>query len=187
MTRLLAVGDALACEIDALGRHVGEFEIGDGGDRDALGDEIALVDPAADDALRVAEQADGQVLARVAEARLDETLGDVVGDRARPYFLKHPRRDLDALADDALQQHGARADVLRRQYEPRVVGELSLEALAGEIDPIALDAGEDNFERGALLDRLDAEDRLWRSDRRDDWLGGEGEGDAEDIGVFDRE
>ena len=68
-----------------------------------------------------------------------------------------------------------------------VVGELSLKALAGEIDPIALDAGEDNFERGALLDRLDAEDRLWRSDRRDDWLGGEGEGDAEDVGVFDRE
>ena len=100
---LLAVRDALAGEIDAFGRHVGEFEIGDGSDRNALGDEIALVDPAADNALRIAKETDGQVLARVAEARLDETLGDVVGDRARPYFLQDPRRDLDALADDALQ------------------------------------------------------------------------------------
>ena len=111
----------------------------------------------------------------------------MVGDRARPYLLKHPRRDLDALANDALQQHCARADILRRQDEARVVGELSLKALAGEVDAIALDTGEDDFERGALLDRLDAEDRLWRGDRRRDRLGGEGEGDAEDVGVFDRE
>ena len=155
-------------------------------DRNALCDEIALVDPAADNALGVAEQADRQVLARVAEARLDEALGDVVRDGARPYLIKHLRSDLDALADDALQQHRAGADVLRRQDEPRVVGELRLKALAGQIDAIALDTGEDNFERGALLDRLDAEDRPRRNDRRGDGLGGEGEGNAKDVGVFNR-
>jgi hypothetical protein len=72
---------------------------------------------------------------------------------------------------------------LRRRA--RVLGELSLKTLAGQVDPVAFDAGEDNFERGALLDGLDAEDRLWRSDRRRDRLGGEGERNTEDVGVFD--
>ena len=57
---MLAIRDALACEIDAFGRHVSKFEIRDSGDGNALGDEIALVDPAAHNPLRVAEQADGK-------------------------------------------------------------------------------------------------------------------------------
>jgi hypothetical protein len=70
----LGPGDALASEVDPLGRLVGQFEIGDCGERDALGDKVAVVDPASHDALRVAERADRQVLAGVAKASLDEAL-----------------------------------------------------------------------------------------------------------------
>ena len=122
-------------------------EIGDGRNRDALGDEIAFVDPAPDDALRVAEEADRQVLAGVAKARLDQPLGDVEGDRARADVFEHLRRDLDALADDALQQHRARPDVLRRQDQAQVLGKVGLQPLVRQFDAVALDAREDDFER----------------------------------------
>src|SRR5208337_3847398 len=132
----LAPGDALAGEIDALGGGVGEFEIGDRRDRDPLGDEIALVDPAARYALRVAEQADRQVLPGIAKSRLDEPLGDMEGDRARADVLQHLRRDLDALADDALEQHRARPNIFRRQRQARVVGKVSLKTLIRQFDAV---------------------------------------------------
>ncbi len=64
---------------------------------------------------------------------------------------------------------------------------MSLQPLIRQFDAIALDAREDDFEHRTLLDRLDAEDRLRREDRRGHGLGGEGERDAEDVGVFDPE
>ena len=62
-----------------------------------------------------------------------------------------------------------------------------MQPLVGQFDAVAFDARENDFERRALLDRLDAEDRIRREDRRGHGLGGECERDAEDVGIFDSE
>ena len=64
---------------------------------------------------------------------------------------------------------------------------LACEPFVRQVDAVALDAREGDFERRALLDRLDAVIGFGATDRRGHGLGGEVEGDAEDVGIFDVE
>ena len=64
----------------------------------------------------------------------------------------------------------------------------AVEAFLGQFDAVAFDAGEADFERVALRAHgLDLNGLARRLRRGDDRLGGEVEGNAEDIGVFDIE
>ena len=116
-----------------------------------------------------------QVLAGIAEARFEQPLGEMEGDGARADVLQHRRRDLDALADDALHQHRAGADILGRQDEPGVVGELRRAAARRAVRRDSpRRAGKTISSVRALLDRLDARDGLRRVIGGDHRLGGEG-------------
>jgi hypothetical protein len=80
------------------------------------------------------------------------------------------------------------ADQIGREVQDRVVVEGRREALLGQLDAVAFDAREADFQGVAVrADRLDLHRLARRLRRRDDGLGGEVEGDAEDVGVFDVE
>ena len=80
------------------------------------------------------------------------------------------------------------ADEVGRQLQDGVVVELGGQPLLGQFDAIALDAREADFEGIALGPHgLDLDRLARRLRRRDDRLGGEVEGNAEDVGVFDVE
>jgi len=179
---------ALAGEIDAVGRLVGDLLIQElGGERAALAHQVALVDPAPRDLLELAEQVQLRLLARITEFPEQQVLGEMIGDRARPDLAQVLQVQRDAFADDALKQDLARADQLGRQLEPRVFGELRRDALVRQLDPVAFDAREADLERRPLLHGVDAYG-LARARRLDDHgLGGEVEGHAQDVGVFDVE
>ncbi len=68
-----------------------------------------------------------------------------------------------------------------------VIGKFGDEPLPGLLGAVALDAGEGDFELLAILHRMDADGGLGWLRLGDDGLGGEIEGDAEDVGVFDIE
>ena len=81
-----------------------------------------------------------------------------------------------------------RADQVRRQLQDRVVVEFGREPLLGQLDAIALDAREADFQSIALGPHgLDLDRLAGRLRRRHDRLGGEVERNAEDVGVFDVE
>ena len=96
--------------------------------------------------------------------RFEQPFGEVKGDGARADFIQHRGADLDALADDALHQHGAGADILGVEDEIGVVREPRRQPLFGELGAIALDARKRDFKMRPFLDRLDARDGLWRDD-----------------------
>ena len=80
------------------------------------------------------------------------------------------------------------ADEVGGEFQDGVVVELGGQPFLRQLDAIAFDAGEADFESIALgTDGLDL-DRLARRLRRgDDRLGREVEGNAEDVGIFDVE
>ena len=93
-----------------------------------------------------------------------------------------------AFADDAGVARDGRADEVGAEFQDRVVVEVGGEAFLGQLDAIAFDAGEADFERVALRAHgLDLNRLARRLRRGDDRLGREVEGNAEDVGVFDVE
>ncbi len=75
-----------------------------------------------------------------------------------------------------------------REFQDRVVVEVGGEPLLRQLDAVAFDAREADFERVALRAHgLDLNRLARRLRRGDDGLGGEVEGNAEDVGVFDVE
>ena len=94
---------------------------------------------------------------------------------------------VDAVADDALHDDRGGADVGRRDFQPAVLGEDGFELFGRQVAAIAADAREDDLQRRALLDRVDARDRLRRGRLGHLRRGGEVERDAHDVGVFDVE
>ena len=81
-----------------------------------------------------------------------------------------------------------RADQVGRQFQDRVVVELGGQAFLGQLDAVALDAREADLQCVAVgADGLDLDGLARRLRRGDDRLGGEVEGDAEDVGVLDVE
>ena len=81
-----------------------------------------------------------------------------------------------------------RADEVGGQFQDGVLVEVGCQPLLGQFDAVAFDAREADFERVALgADRLDLDRLARRLRRRDDRLGREVEGNAEDVGVFDVE
>src|SRR6266403_614443 len=81
---LLALFAALASEIDAFRSLLRHFEVGDSRHRNALGNQITFVDPAAGGSLNLPEQMQRRRLSGIAEARVHEMFGEVIGNRARP-------------------------------------------------------------------------------------------------------
>ena len=81
-----------------------------------------------------------------------------------------------------------RADQIRGQLQHGIVVEFGGQPFFGQFDAIALDAGKADFEGIALgAHGLDLDGLAGRLRRRDHRLGGEIEGNAQDIGIFDIE
>ena len=79
-------------------------------------------------------------------------------------------------------------DEVRGELQDGVVVEVGGQPLLRQFDAVALDAREADFERIALgADGLDLDGLARRLRRRDDRLGREVEGNAEDVGVLDVE
>ncbi len=154
----------------------------------ALADE-AGVEPLLGDALELAEQVELRLLAGVAPLRVEQALGEVEEQRRRPHVAQVLEVQVHALADDA----GVPRDRTGRpgpgvSSRIGVVVELGRQPLLGQLDAIALDAREADFERVALGPHgLDLDRLARRLRRRDDRLGREVERNAEDVGVLDVE
>ena len=108
--------------------------------------------------------------------------------RRLPQIAGVDEGQVDAFADDRLVARLGGANQVRRQSKCRFVVKLSLDALLGQFHSVALDARESNLERVAIRrDRLHLDSLAGRLRRRDDRSGVEVEGDAEYVGVLDRE
>ena len=109
-------------------------------------------------------------------------------ERGRPHVAQVLEAQVDAFADDAGVPRDRRADEVGGQLQHGVVVELGGQPFLRQLDAIALDAREADFERVALGPHgLDLNGLARRLRRRDDRLGREVEGNAEDVGVFDVE
>ena len=153
----------------------------------AFADE-AGVEPLLGDALELAEQVELGLLAGIAPFGVEQALGDVEEQRGRPHVAQVFQVQVDAFADDAGVPGDRRADEVGRQLQDRVVVEVGRQPFLGQFDAIAFDAREADFESVAVgPDGLDLDGLARRLRRRDDRLGGEIEGNAEDVGIFDVE
>ena len=96
--------------------------------------------------------------------------------------------EVDAFADDAGVPRDRTARRVGGEFQDRVVVEVGGQPLLGQLDAIALDAREADFQRVAVgAHGLDLDGLARRLRRSDDGLGGEVEGNAEDVGVLDVE
>jgi hypothetical protein len=94
----------------------------------------------------------------------------------------------DALADNAAHVDDRRSDQLGVQFEHRVRAEFRRQPLVRQFDSVTLDAGKGDLQRIPIrADRTYADRLFWSGGRRNHRLGGEVEGDAEHIGIFDIE
>ena len=114
--------------------------------------------------------------------------GQFVQDLRGPHVAGVNEIEVDLFADDPGVLGLGRADEVGRQFQNGVVVELGRQPLLGQLDAIALDARETDLEGVALgPHRFDLDGLARRLRRRDDRLGGEVEGNAEDVGIFDVE
>ena len=171
---------------DAVAGHVGQLLVHEErGIGVALADE-AGVEPLLGDALELTEEVELRLLAGVAPLGVEQVLGEREEERGLPHVPKVPERHVHGLADDAGVARDGRSDQVGCQLEDGIVVEAGGEALLGQLDPVALDPREADFQvvavgaHGLDLHRLPR--RLWRGD---DGLGGEIEGDAEDVRVLE--
>ena len=96
--------------------------------------------------------------------------------------------EIHTFADDAFVACFAGTNHVGRQDEGGFLVEIGCEPFFGQFDAIAFDAREDDFEGIPIgADGLDLHRFAWWLWRADDGLGGEVEGDAEHVGVFDVE
>ena len=175
--------------LDAFAGAVGNFAVEDLGGKGAAGAaEIAAVQPLTHDALELAEQMELGLGAGVAVFGEKEMLRQVEGDGGRAQSAQVLKGERVAFADDALDDDHGRPDKVGREAKLRVFGELGGEAGFRQLDAVALDAGEADFEGIAVgADGTDADGGTRRLGRSDDGLGGEIERDAENVGIFDGE
>ena len=178
---------ARAGDVDLFRRARELVLIKDRADRHALRDEIAFVEPAAGETLDLREEVLLRETVLVAEARIEQVFGEVEADLRRPQPLQHLGGNGHAGADDSLHDDRGGPDVGRGDFEPAVLGEDGFELLGRQVSAIAADAREDDLQRRALLDRVDARDRFRRGGLGDLRRGGEVERDAHDVGVLDIE
>ena len=108
--------------------------------------------------------------------------------RGGPHVAQVLEVQVHAFADDAGVARDRRADEVGRQLQDRVVVEVGGQPFLGQLDAVAFDAREADFQCVALgAHGLDLDGLARRLRRRDDRLGGEVEGNAEDVGIFDIE
>ena len=108
--------------------------------------------------------------------------------RGRPHVAQMLEAHVHALADDAGVAGDRRADEIGAEFQDGVVVEVGGQPFLRQLDAIALDAREADFQRVALRAHgLDLHRLARRLRRGDDRLGREVEGNAEDVGVFDVE
>ena len=176
-----AVGDPLA-------RHVGEFGVHElGRVRPAHAHEVP-VEPFARHPLQLAEQVQPGLVVRVAPVLLKQVPRQLVQERVPPEPVRVHEREVDALADHALDAHPRGADEVGREGHRRVVVELGGEPVVGELDAVPLHPREADLAGVALRGhRLDLHGLAGRLRLHDDGLAGEVERDAEHVGVLDVE
>ncbi len=151
---------------DAVARHVGQLlihqlrRIGA-----AFADEIA-VEPFLGDALELAEQIELRFFAGIAPFGVEQALGEVEDERGWPHVAGMLQIQVHAFADDAGVPRNRRADEIGGELQDGVIVEVGAQPFLGQLDAIALDTREADFQRIALgRDRLDL-DRLARRLRR---------------------
>ena len=138
--------------------------------------------------LELAEEVQLRRFAGIAVFLIEKMLGEVKEDRRAAHVVEVLDGQVHALADDALVLGDGRADKSGRQLQHRILVEFRRELLVRQLDAIAFDAREADFERVALrADRMDADGLARLGRRRDDGLRREVEGDAENVGIFDVE
>ena len=171
---------------DTVASHVGELQVEQ---LSFVGVAVTfemVVEPLRHDALELTEKMQFRGVAGVAILRLDEALGQAIDDRRVTDVLQVLDRHVGVLTDDPLVLGDRRADQVGRELQSGVFGEGGLQVVLGEIDAIALHAGELDFQGVALRrDRLHLDGRLRRLRYRDDRLGREIEGNTEDVGILD--
>ena len=171
--------------VDALTGLIGDVEIFEHPPAGvALAFEIAVINPLPRNALNLAEQVQFGLAVFVLEVFVEKVLGEIEGDCARPLRLRLGRRDHHSFADDPFHQGLAGSDHLGGQDEFRICGEICCQPLFRQIDAIAGDARENDLERRALFDGLNARGLLGRLDGRDLRLGREVKRNAHDVGIF---
>ena len=147
-----------------------------------------LVEPLPRDPLELTEQMQLGGLTGVAPFGVEQALGKLEEHRRQPCLLQMLQVQVDRLADDALVPRLRRADEIGREDERRVVGELRDQPLRGQLHAVADHAREADLQRVALgAHRLHLNGLARRLRRRDHWLGGEIERNAEHVGVLDVE
>jgi len=95
---------------------------------------------------------------------------------------------VDLLADDPGVSCFRRANQIRSQFQDGVLIEFRSQPFLRQLDAISDDAREADFKRIAIRAHgSDLDGFAWRLRWSDDRFGGEVEGDAENVGVFDIE
>ena len=126
-------------------------------------------------------------VARIAPP-LHQPLGQVVEHLVRPYGPKVLHAQHLLLAHNPRVEHLRRAHQLGRQFQHMVWREFGLEAVVGELHPIAGQSGEPDLERVPVRADGPHANRPHGLHRRSDHgLGGEVERDAQHVRVLDVE
>ncbi len=170
---------------DAFAGHIGEGLVEKlGGVRAASADETGI-EPLFGDALQVAEEIEAGFLAGLAPMLFEQALGEVEEHGGGAGVGGVFETEIDAFADDAFIAGFRGADEVRGEVEDGIGVEGGGEAFLGELDAVAGDAGEADFEVVAVgADGFDLDGFAGLLRRGDNGLGGEVEGDAENVGVF---
>ena len=144
------------------------------------------IEPLFGNALQLAEKVELGFLAGVAPFRVEQPLRHLKDEGGGTHVAEVLEAHVHAFADDAGVARNGRADQIGIEFQDGFFVKIGAETLLRQLDAIAFDAREANFERVAFwLHSLDLNRLTRRLRRRDDRLSGEVEGNAEDIGVFD--
>ena len=88
-----SLAGARAGDVDLIRRARELILVKDRADRNALGDQIALVEPAAGETLHLRKEVLLRETVLVAETRVEQMLGEIEADLRRPQPLQHLGRD----------------------------------------------------------------------------------------------
>ncbi len=147
-----------------------------------------IVQPFLGDALELPEEVQLGLFAGVTPLGVDQPVSQVKEQRRGANVAEVFDCEVYAFADDAFVAGFARTNQVRREGEGRIAAELGHQPFFRQFDAVAFDTRKDDLQRVAL--RAHGLD-LYRLARRlrlgDDRLGGEVEGNAEHVGVFDVE
>ena len=174
--------------VNALASPVGQLLVLELGREGVAGAHQMAVQPATSDLLQLAEEVQLGLFARVPPLGFEQPPGEFVDERVLAHLFQPSQSQVHALADDALVVGLSGTNQLWRELQDRVVVEFGGQLFLGELDAVALNAGEAYLAGVALGSDGPHLHRLHRRlGRRHHGLGGEVEGDAQHVGVLDVE